>query len=97
MIIYDGVINREQDKSMREAYESDPLLQILPYTHISDGSGGLIYVIEASYDDGVHLLVRLNTCSEASAAVYKGQSLEWIRSQGFDPGNYPIAYHTLCD
>lgn len=93
-IIYDGVITREQEEAMREAFSSDPLVALLPYT---EDSHGLTYIIEASYNEGINLLIRLNTCSEVSAAIYKEQALTWIKSQGFDPNSYQVTYRTLCD
>ena len=92
-IIFDGVITHEQDEAMKRAYESDPLIALLPY---SEDSHGLIYIIEASYNDGIKLLIRLNTCSITSAAIYKEQALEWVRTQGFNPDDYQIEYITLC-
>jgi hypothetical protein len=93
-IIYDGVITHEQEEAMREAFASDPLVSLLPYT---EDSHGLTYIIESSYNEGIALLIRFNTCSEVSVAIYKEQALTWLRSQGFDPNSYQITYRTLCD
>jgi hypothetical protein len=93
-IIFDGMITRKQDEAMREAYESDPIMRILPYT---DTSFGLTFIVEASYNDGIELLIRLNTCSDMVAENYKERALLWIASQGFRPENYHITYVTLCN
>ncbi|MDR0979870.1 MAG: PEGA domain-containing protein [Candidatus Nomurabacteria bacterium] len=93
-IIRDGKITQRQDQAMREAYESDPIMKILPYT---DMSSGVTFVVEASYNNGIELLIRLNTCSDEAAEIYKNKALLWIAGQGFRPENYPIKYMTLCD
>jgi hypothetical protein len=93
-MILDGSFQREQDAIIRNAMDSNPLLALLPYT---ENEFGLIYIIEASYNNGVQLLIRLNTCSDMVAENYKERALLWIASQGFRPENYPITYVTLCE
>ncbi|MCL2038560.1 PEGA domain-containing protein [Candidatus Saccharibacteria bacterium] len=92
-LILDGVRQREQDRIVQDALNSDPIFGILPFT---EDEFGLKYVIEAAYSNGVRLLIRLNTCSDMVAEYYKEQAFEWLRSQGFEPNNYHIDYMTLC-
>jgi hypothetical protein len=93
-MIWDGVATREQDAAMEEARNNHLILSRLPYT---DDSNGLLYIIEGSYNDGLEFLVRLNTCAETSAVLYRDKALDWLTSQGIQPELYKMTYRTLCD